>query len=696
MLKLFFEKKITAVLFLCCFTLFIAVLLSANTNAVTKTARATVRVSSACSLTGITDTPHTINLAGGTYSGSNGFGLTTLKAFCNDAAGFAIYAIGYTGNEYGNTTLHWNKAASAADNTNAINTGVYTSGTTVNSTWSMKLNALSGTYAATIDDGVAAHNNSAENFTSWHVVPDKYKRVAYRLSGTDVENNGSGIGSSITTTYDAYVAPTQPAGTYVGQVKYTLVHPASQSAPIVNPAVLDTGQTINAKLKSLAATVVNGEETTIAPAFGPEDDEDYWYDINNETYDEYIKSIIVHLETQAPSGFTPSEKNTISSSNSAKPIYIVFDNTDDVGLMHFYTEGEKIILPSDSSFMFYMLYSLTEISGISDWDASNVTDMSNMFVSAGQNSSSFSINLSSWDTSNVTDMSYMFNHAGEAATSWSIGNISSWDTSNVSDMRYMFNHAGYTVSTFTLDLSSWDTSNVTDMSFMFSGAGSYATTWSIGDLSSWDTSSVTYMGEMFENAGYSATTWSIGDLSSWDISGVTSLNRMFYDAGYSAASFNLNLSSWDTSNVTNMQMVFDGAGKSATSWSIGDLSSWNTSSVTTMYRMFAAAGHSATTFSIGDISSWDTSSVVNMGAMFYYAGYYTSTFNLDLSSWNTSSVTNMKDMFLSAGRIATTWSVTIPQTNGNNISNTTSRLYGKTSSVSVTPPSRKSFTLAQP
>ncbi len=211
----------------------------ANSDVVTTT---TVNIAESCNLRATTDTAHTATIIGGTYSGTNyanGIGQTTLKAFCNDSAGFAIYAIGFTNDEYGNNKLHWSGASSASDDTNAISTGIYTSGTTVNSTWSMKLAAVSGTYAATIDDGVAAHNDSTENFTTWHTVPTEYKRVAYRLSGTDTEQQGgNSIGSSITTTYDAYISATQPAGAYVGQVKYTLVHPSSEGAPEI-PVTID-------------------------------------------------------------------------------------------------------------------------------------------------------------------------------------------------------------------------------------------------------------------------------------------------------------------------------------------------------------------------------------------------------------------------------------------------------------------------
>ena len=41
---------------------------------------------------------------------------------------------------------------------------------------------------------------------------------------------------------------------------------------------------------------------------------------------------------------------------------------------------------------------------VSDWDVSNVTDMSDMFYECGQ----FNCDLSKWDVSKVKDMQYMF------------------------------------------------------------------------------------------------------------------------------------------------------------------------------------------------------------------------------------------------------------------------------------------------
>ena len=197
------------------------ILSASSATATTTSATATVRINSACSLSSNVDTPHTTTLSNGSYSGASGYGQTTFKAFCNDAGGFSIYAIGYTGNEYANTTMHWNKASSSSDNTNAIPTEVYSAGNMSNSSWSMKLASSGGTYAATVVNGT----NNEEDFTSWHTIPANYTKVAYRTSGTDTYIDTNSAGSSVTLTYDTYIIATQPAGNYTGQVKFTLVHP---------------------------------------------------------------------------------------------------------------------------------------------------------------------------------------------------------------------------------------------------------------------------------------------------------------------------------------------------------------------------------------------------------------------------------------------------------------------------------------
>ena len=70
------------------------------------------------------------------------------------------------------------------------------------------------------------------------------------------------------------------------------------------------------------------------------------------------------------------------------------------------------------------------------------------------------LDVSNFDTSNVTDMSSMF----DGCESLQKLDVSNFDTSNVTDMYGMFYNCS---SLQELDVSNFDTSNVTDMSAMF-------------------------------------------------------------------------------------------------------------------------------------------------------------------------------------------------------------------------------------
>ncbi len=190
----------------------------------TKSATASVTVADACTVSGIVNTPHTGTVPNGIYSGSssyypNGIGKTTLTVVCNDSSGYAIYAVGYTNNTYGTTTL------------NGINTGqTIATGTAVNGTnsnWAMKLTSAGSSYVPVIE------STNPNNFTAYHAVPSTSTKVASYPSATDTTT-----GSQLETTYAVYVSPTQTADIYSGKVKYTLVHPSSSApvAPITNCA----------------------------------------------------------------------------------------------------------------------------------------------------------------------------------------------------------------------------------------------------------------------------------------------------------------------------------------------------------------------------------------------------------------------------------------------------------------------------
>ena len=122
-----------------------AFLMSANSFATDNTDvvdNVNITVPVSCSLEGTGMTSHNANIVNGTYQAD--IGSTTLKAFCNDTNGFAIYAIGFTDDEYGKTVLTNSTLGSTYD----IATGTATSGSTSN--WAMKLATnSSATYAVT-------------------------------------------------------------------------------------------------------------------------------------------------------------------------------------------------------------------------------------------------------------------------------------------------------------------------------------------------------------------------------------------------------------------------------------------------------------------------------------------------------------------------------------------------------------------
>ena len=188
-----------------------AILCSVNVSADdTATDNVSVSVPEACTIYGTGMNSHNASIPNGTYQAD--IGTTTLKAFCNDSSGFAIYAIGFSNEEYGNTNL------TGAGAGQTIATGTATSGNTSN--WAMKLATDStATFPLTIDN----------SFGSYSAVPTSYTKVAHRDSGTDT--GSSATGASLTSTYAAYISKTQSADTYNGKVKYTLIHPANEVPP---------------------------------------------------------------------------------------------------------------------------------------------------------------------------------------------------------------------------------------------------------------------------------------------------------------------------------------------------------------------------------------------------------------------------------------------------------------------------------
>ncbi len=239
-----------------------------------------ITVPVACTISGTGMNTHNANINNGLYEDE--IGSTTLHAFCNDNEGFAIYAAGYTGDEIGGTNSNKLVGTTASGNA-TIESGIATTaGNPDVSNWAMKLSITqdsgdtTGTNAFTIDSAPnvdlpseAESGATQAPFSSYHVVPNEYTKVAHKNSGTDMTITTGGV--KLTTTYAAYISKTQPADTYSGQVKYTLVHPASADTP-VEPVSIEDAYSKAGKTKLNGYYKMQDMNSTICSTVTLEDD----------------------------------------------------------------------------------------------------------------------------------------------------------------------------------------------------------------------------------------------------------------------------------------------------------------------------------------------------------------------------------------------------------------------------------------
>ena len=216
-------------------------------------------------------------------------------------------------------------------------------------------------------------------------------------------------------------------------------------------------------------------------------------------------------------------------------------------------------------------------TGINNWNTCKVIYMKSTFAN-----SRFNCDISNWNVSNVEDMTYMF----QGATSFN-QDIGEWDTSSVESMNGMFNMA----TSFNQNIGGWHTSSLEFMTNMLQGATSFNY-----PLNEWDVSRIEDMSNMFSEA----TSFN-QPLTDWDVSNVKNMSYMFQGA----TSFNQPLNEWDVSNVENMSYMFQGA----TSFN-QSLNEWDVISVENMDYMF----QEATSFS--QVLTWDITNLISRENMF--------------------------------------------------------------------------------
>ena len=151
-------------------------------------------------------------------------------------------------------------------------------------------------------------------------------------------------------------------------------------------------------------------------------------------------------------------------------------------------------------------------------DTSKITDMSNLFINC-----EYDIDVSNWDVSNVINMSAMFYCCYDF-----VCDLSKWNVSSVTNMHSLFRRC----NKFTgKGLENWDISNVTTMSGMFNKCDNFNC-----DLSKWNVSNVENMSYMF-NKCYK---FEGKGLENWDVSNLKRRQNMFNEC----TKLTCDLSSW--------------------------------------------------------------------------------------------------------------------------------------------------------
>ena len=329
----------------------------------------TINVPVSCSMSATGTESHTASVNNGQTTGN--IGTTNLKVICNDNSGYAIYAIGYTDDTYGKTVLTSSTLGSTHDITTA------TTVTTGTSSWAMKLASVSGTYAPIIagSTGDSLKQTGDPDFSDYTAVPQEYAKVAYHTSSTDTGNNATG--SNLTTTYRAYISPTQPAGTYVGQVKYTLVHPSFVTSEAIEDAV-----TVNFNGNGL--TFPNGSSTNQVKYAMVCEPGGYGYVGSN--YQEVMTSNITTGGTQnGPYTDSESVLQTLTLPNADKvKVVVEYGITADTIELAI-TKGTSAVPPKDAPAGYY-----EEI-----YDMDNNLSGTDTYIFDGD---TVTININSWDT----------------------------------------------------------------------------------------------------------------------------------------------------------------------------------------------------------------------------------------------------------------------------------------------------------
>ena len=310
-------------------------------------------------------------------------------------------------------------------------------------------------------------------------------------------------------------------------------------------------------------------------------------------------------------------------------IFYNLTNLEDIDLSNFNTSN--VI---DMSNMFYGCKSLTNID-LSTFDTRKTTNMKNMF---GNCRNLLNVDLTNFNTSKVLNTSFMFYCCEKLEKI----DLSYFDTNEVETMEGMFQNC---VNIKNIDLKNFNTENVNNMKSMFSGLKKLEDL----NISSFNTAKVLDMSNMF----YDCKKIKKIDLSNFIMDKVYNIDYMFYGCK-NLEELSIKNKNW--SMITKMEYPFGNCDKlNSIDFSnvilpieikklFADLTSnsfkmlnINTKNVKNMLGLFV----NSLCENI-DLSNIDTSNVENMSFMFLNCKNIK---EINLNSFNTTKVSNMYSMF---------------------------------------------------
>ena len=162
----------------------------------------------------------------------------------------------------------------------------------------------------------------------------------------------------------------------------------------------------------------------------------------------------------------------------------------------------------DMSDLFVEINKIKKINfNVSNWDVSNVENMSNIFSYCF----AFDCDLSKWNVSNVTNTSCMFYYCHN----FKAKGLENWNVSKVTHFEYMFSYCDNITD---IDLSKWNVSNGMYFNLMFYKCENFKG----NGLEKWSLDNAEYMSNMFEYCENFDC-----DVSNWKMSKAETIKYMF-------------------------------------------------------------------------------------------------------------------------------------------------------------------------